>query len=261
MPEYWHNEKSARDKDKEENCNGLYERIVASKKPYFMNYRYAKQLSQYKKYESSAQSKCRREFNIQLNELLVGQNDSDRQKQFIYWYYKKIPSGIGSCIMNRICWAVSDYVDIQKNVWSETSKSFDYSIYKSGVEYSKRQYNSIIDLYNSYHEQYMKLAKESKTKYCSIQALAWKKACLFKVFQENLMATCFDDEVICDVLLDITYGRGSPNSIPWDVCGNIIIRNLLRNNNNILSYIQKSKDGDIIYQGDNYSILWKDDVI
>lgn len=106
MPKYWYNRSSNSAEefpDEEERKFNL--RILADKKPYFMRYIYPNLMSQYRNYIKNTDKKCLREFRITMDELLSKDRGAltEREREFLFWYYEKMPVGIHDCVMNRIC--------------------------------------------------------------------------------------------------------------------------------------------------------------
>jgi len=162
-----------------------------------------------------------------------------------------MPVGICSCTSNRLCNAIESTLDTQKAVWKDAICGFDYLIYKSNTEYSKSQRSKIKKIYEEYHKKWVDMVVLNKREHRDTKAIMWKKVCLMKETRRNMLAVC-DEESLCNILIDLTYGSGHANAVVWDICGKQIVRNLLFRNNNERIRIRKSKSGTIEYQGDMY---------
>lgn len=253
MPEYWYDEVAAKERDKDNPNNIKNIGIVASKRPLFMNYRYAQQLSSYNKYIKDVKTKCVRMLGKNIEAILSSESLTKKECNFVEWYYKKMPVGIGNCTSNILCGIVEDFISLQNNTWKESVSGFDYTIYKSGVEYSKYQLKEIRSIYERYQSDWIDIVVENKRKHFDAQVIAWKKACLTRDVKKKL-DTEFNDDVLCDVLLDITYGSGKPNPCVWDFCGNKIVENLLEKSDRKMFEIKREDGGQIHFQGDDYEI-------
>jgi hypothetical protein len=96
MPKKWYNRNECKDSEFDLS-------IVADRKPYFMCYIYPELMARYKKYIDNTNRKAIREFRITMKELLDKPNKTKPEKQFVYYYYHKMPVGINPCILNCIC--------------------------------------------------------------------------------------------------------------------------------------------------------------
>lgn len=253
MPLYWYDEKEAVESDKTNKSTVKNAKIVASKRPLFMNYRYAQQLSSYNKYIKDVRAKCIRMLGKDIDEVLNSGDLNDKEIRFIEWYYTMMPVGIGDCTSNTICRIADDFISRQKNTWRDTVVEFDYNIYKSNVEYSKYQLKEIRDIYEEYQAKWINIVTECKQKHCDAQCLSWKKYCLTRSTKE-IFDSKYESDVLCDVLLDITYGSGRPNPCVWDFCGSRIVENLLLKNDGKMIELKRKDGGEIKYQGDDYEI-------
>ena len=92
MPDYWYKVEDKTDDNKKNSRFHINRDIVASKRPWFMNYRYPQQMSEYKKYMKSAQSKSLRVFKKPLDDLIESKCLSSKEIDFLKWYYSKMPA-------------------------------------------------------------------------------------------------------------------------------------------------------------------------
>jgi len=230
--------------------------IVSEDKPYFMRYIYPREAIQYKKYINDSEIKCKIKYKMSIAELEALENKTTEQKIFLDYYYKGIPMGMNPCVINRICWKVED---IFKDFKLNKAKDFDYTIYKSGIEYDKELYNKIYKLYKDY--QLRMQAYEIKAS--SERIDPDKKAADFYRIKKDFIRSCYEicpsEKILCDIVLDICYQHGNKSKrFAWDICGNVIIDNLLEKNNYIISYPTKDPNGDIRFAGETFSMVTKD---
>lgn len=213
-------------------------------------------MSEYKKYINTSASKCRRRLSGKDISILISKSNklSEVELDFVKRYFVKMPVGIGDCTCNRLCNSVENELDNQDVVWKHKTNYFDYTIYKSGVEYSKYQSSKIKKLYDEYHQKWVDMATTNRNEHKNIGAITWKKHCLLNAVKQEMLTEC-DEESLCNVLLDLTYGSGHPNPIVWDICGKQIIKNLLAKSNNARIRIKRSNFGVIVYQGDLYEVF------
>ena len=79
--------------------------------------------------------------------------------------------------------------------------------------------------------------------------------------KEEFKAKCLEvvsnEEKLCNIVIDICYTRASTKQFAWDMCGEQIIINLLKNSDNKINYITKDENGEIVINGVKYSMKTK----
>ena len=68
-------------------------------------------------------------------------------------------------------------------------------------------------------------------------------------FKEETMKICFDDNILCNILVDLCYSNSKSKQFVWELCGDIMIKNLLKHRDYKLSFPKQSEDGDFTYKG------------
>lgn len=257
MPKYWHDRHAANriDDDKErEFCRS----IVADRKPYFMRYIYPQLMRQYNTYIKNTNRNAMREFQMTIPEMLAADPDSltDRQVEFLRYYQSRMPVGTAPCVMNRICEKFEDAFDgyIGKH---NAKASFDYTIMKSGAEYTSSQFRDVKRLYDEYNSRirnYMLFSEyERVDEYESVSTLSSMR----DEFEKKCFVLCQNRRTLCEILLDICYTRSASKKFAWSICGSDIINNLLANNENTIYFPIADPDGDIHYCGERFSVACK----
>lgn len=254
MPREWY-DRHAANKIEDQAERDLYRRIVADKKPYFMRYIYPALMKQYNTYIKNTERNALREFQMTVSELKaipIGEA-TDRQRDFIRYYDYRMPVGVHDCVMNRICRRFEEEFDgyIGRH---NSSTDFDYTIMRSGADYTPRQYSAIKRLYEEYNKRltsYSVFADyERVDEYDSYAALSMMN----EDFRAECAKVCPNNRALCDVILDICYSKNSTKRFAWSMCGTGIIHNLLEANDNLISFPVISEQGDFHYCGDTYDI-------
>lgn len=252
MPAYWH-DKRAESKIRTEENNSSNISIVAEKKPYFMRYIYPALMKQYNLYIKNTNKNSLREFKKTVTDLLCSDINtlSDREKEFIKYYKLKMPVGINDCVMNKICRRFELKFDgYIKN--KKLDNNFDYTIMKSGAEYTARQFNSIKKLYeryNKYLSDYSVLLDYERIDQGTTRE---RLSLLNEEFKKECSKICPNRFALCDILLDLCYSRSSTKRFVWNMCSDEIIINLLHKNNNLISFPMLDPDGEIEYGGNTF---------
>ena len=254
MPRYWHDRHAANQIEDPE-TRRLYLSIVADKKPYFMRLIYPDLMRRYNTYIKNTDKNAMREFHMTVAELLAipEENLSDRQREFLRYYHMKMPVGVHDCVMNKICRRFEDEFNGYLGRHNSSVK-FDYTIMKSGAEYSAAQYNAISKMYESYNhrlESYYVFSRYERLDECDTAAYVSE---LRNEFVQECSKVCPNQAALCDIVLDMCYTRNSTKRFAWEVCGEQIVQNLLHKNGGIISYPSLDEDGDISYCGNRFSV-------
>lgn len=236
MPRYWHDRKylnKIEDEDfKEEN-----RRILAAKKPYFMIYIYPALKKQYNDYIKATNKNAMREFQMTVDELMAIPQDerTARQTEFLTYYEYMMPVGRNDCVMNVICKKIENEFD-SENIRDIRCGDFDYSILKSGAEYTNRQLQAIGKIYEEYSRRLKAYASAISTEKTNKEEVYFAMVELNREFEKECSIVVPDATVLCDILLDICYSKNSTKRFAWDICAHEIIKNLLRRNNGRISF-------------------------
>lgn len=104
MPREWHDRHSA-NQIEDDDKRRFYQKLVADKKPYFMRLIYPALMKQYNTYIKNTNKNALREFQMTVDELyaIPESERTERQRDFLRYYEKRMPVGTNDCVMNRIC--------------------------------------------------------------------------------------------------------------------------------------------------------------
>lgn len=257
MPREWHDRHSVNTIENAEQRR-FYQKIVADKKPYFMRIIYPTLMKQYNTYIKNTNKNAMREFQMTVDELLGTPPErlNERQKDFLRYYHSRMPVGINNCVMNRICRRFEAEFDGYLGRHNAETE-FDYTIMKSGAEYSRSQYNAILRLYEDYNKRLRSYAVfanyERVDEYDSFSKMLEMKS----DFIHECARVCQNRFVLCDIVLDICYQRSSTKRFAWEMCGDEIIHNLLVKNGGVIKYPTLDPSGDIQFAGNMFSLKAK----
>jgi hypothetical protein len=232
--------------DKQINAN-----IAAETKPWFFIYRYSQLKSELDKYMKSVKSNCKIRFGKSLDNLYSSEDKSEEEKAFIYHYEKYMPVSRAPGTMNRICWRIEDEfrtTDVLPNV------EFDYSILKSDTEYSQEEYEAIKQLYDEYNKNMQLFLKQKKQNELGDDEVGFDVSHLKDVFVNECIKVCPDAEILTNIVIDLCYTSNKNKTFAWDVVGEQIFNNVLKNNGGIMQYPIKDDNGDIEFCGNRFSL-------
>lgn len=225
----------------------FYNRICSNKKPYFFMYNYTNLKTEYDNYMSAKDTDAFLKFGKSLEELKNSSNLTENEQDFMEIFYKFIPLDTSPSTINRICWAIEDEFDGNKPL---KFPNFDYSVLKSGVPYSKKDYDAVLGIYTEFNN----IMKEfSKNNYNGEENFA-DRCAIVTYFQEQCDILCLSPTVLCDIIVDICYSSNKSKQFAWDICGETMVKNLLAKNGNTFSFPIPDENGDILFKGETYSM-------
>ena len=232
--------------DKEINAN-----IAAEIKPWFFIYRYSSLKSELDKYMKSVKSNCKIRFGKSLDDLISSEDKSEEEKAFVDYYEKYMPVSRAPGTMNRICWRIEDEfqsTDVLPNV------EFDCSILKSNIEYTQEEYDGIKQLYDEYNKSMQLFLKGIKNNDSSKEERDAFMIKLTEDFSISCSIICANIEALTNILIDVCYTSNKNKSFAWDIAGEQIFNNVLKNNGYRIKYPIKDDDGDIEFSGHKFSL-------
>ena len=232
--------------DKQINAN-----IAAEIKPWFFIYRYSQLKSELDKYIKSVKSNCKIRFGKNIEALYALENKSEEEEAFIYNYEKYMPVSRAPGTMNRICWRIEDAFKTT-NVLPNTE--FDFSILKSDVTYTHGEYEAIKQLYDEYNRNMQLFLKQRKQNELGDDEVGFDITHLKDVFVDECSKVCPNAEILANIVVDLCYTSNKNKTFAWDIAGEQIFNNVLKNNGYIIQYPIKDDCGDIEFCGKKFSL-------
>lgn len=258
MPQYWYDNKACviKEDDNPDTVEDkkFWARICAWRKPYFMSYIYPAQMRDYKQYVSAARKRIKWDGFAGLDEIMQKNVKDDVDELVIQYYLYRMPVGVNSCTMNRLCWTIEDELeDFEEKL--KLKRKFDYDTLKSGVEYTNSQYYSIRPIFNDY----LKFARNNaihsgngnKNKETSAdrkERIALYQESMFRELHEK----CSNDDVLCDIMLDLCKKNASSTAICWELFHDTLIKRLLERHGGMIHTLVQDAEGEIEYDGKRF---------
>lgn len=257
MPPSWYSLGAVR-KIEDASQRELYGRVCASRKPYFMMYIYPALMRDRKKYVSDCERASKRYFGYTISELscLPNGKATPEMESRLVKYGERMPVDTTTCLMNRICWRFEEEFDgFLKR--SREAADFDYTMLKFGIEYPDSLYYSILQIYKEYNQLLADYSIYASDKQLDNRARSADRNVSRDEFRRRCLSLCSNEYELTDILLDACYtGNGSKRFV-WDMCGDVIIDNLWRNNDYMMSIPILDPDGDIKYAGRRFRVVEK----
>lgn len=229
MPKHWYDEKAA-----EETGDIVNEAICASKKPYFMIYRYPELRSRYAAFQKLVERKHKMTYRCHM--------DDNADPAFIEWYQRFCPVHYGRGVVNRICETCENY--FANYSWRDNAEPFDPNILKTGVDYSRYSKDQIARLYSEYMERLQTL-----TIMVTPEELNLQKQFLQQWFLTQCAVIVPSEIELCDIVIDLTYDKEKSKQFAWDMCGDQIVANVLRNTGGTINWPRAANKGNIVFGG------------
>ncbi|HIT54484.1 MAG TPA: hypothetical protein IAD07_11160 [Candidatus Fimivicinus intestinavium] len=257
MPKAWYSPAALRiqetDSPGQANAKRAQQRLLADKKPYFMAYLYPQEGKRYRLYTANANAKCLMEFGLSMQELMQKARHTPEEDAFLQAYEQYMPLGTAPCLLNRLCWRMEESFDgLLKR--RRTKNCFDPALLKSGVFCSENRRRAVAAL----HENYMREVQQFKARcaraYLREEETAAAREALLDQFRRDCAAACPNEQELCDILIDLCYGDHRSKQFVWDLCGHVIIRNLLQKNGGVIHYPVADETGTILYRGQRFSL-------
>lgn len=224
-------------------------RILCPVKPLYFGYRYEDEIKKYKKSIKIAEKRSKVLFGKSIEDLKKSQNENEVNFYNLYEKYK--PLDTFDSPMNKICKIFEDEFD---NISFKSNRDFDYSIYKSKLQYETTEENDKIkikikQIYIDYKKKLELTKNKTNVEIDDNYLLDFIHSC---------HSICSNKYQLTDIMIDIFYNKSSSKRFLWMVCGETIVENLLSNNNYIVSYPVQNKNGELMFSGKRFNIISKE---
>ena len=197
-------------------------------------------------------------FGLNVKELIEKEDRNEDEEQFLKYYYIKMPVFNNNSVMNRICWKIEKEFDGFKSIGNKEEDLFDSSILKSPTKYSKKRFTDIKIIYEDYNIKLREHAQNSSKSKIDKDEEKTKRIVFKESFKKQAQEICNNEDELCNIVVDLCYKNNYSKQFAWDICGDVIIKNLLIRNNNIVQYPIADDKGNIEYGGEKFSMFVKD---
>jgi hypothetical protein len=226
--------------------------LCAEKKPYFFGYNYTTLKQEYDAFVRDTDEHIQSITGKSIRDLLKNDGKLPANEQKILEFYKKrLPLDVSPSTMNRICWAIEDEFD-GVNLFENVN--FDYTIYKSNVEYSQEDYELIKLKCDAYKQKKREINKKKFIEHDNeYESAADQIMKLNTELEESCYSICPNSQVLCEILLDICYRDGIDVSIVWILCGDEIVNKLATKSGEYI-YPEQDENGEFCYGGVKFTM-------
>ena len=208
-------------------------KVCAYRKPYFFIYRYNTIKAKYDQYVKNINSKLKLKYHITKDELLNSEDLSDELQRELEMFYNRCPVDMSPGTINHIAWAVEKKFD---DFAMLPIVPFDKELIKSGVEYSKSDFYKVAEVYKEYKNNIIHLTKKINTDEITEDDGLFDMSVVNLMFKGKFYEACANEKMLCDILIDLLYDKPNAKGVVWDMCGDVIIDNLLAKSDGLIEY-------------------------
>ena len=227
--------------------------IVADKKPYFFRYVYPIENTRWLDYQKNSNTKAIMQFGLDLEELKSSEIMNEEKDLFLENYYSHLPLGIAPCTINRICWKIENEFKSENMAKVEP---FDYNLLKAPkINYDTDEYSSILAVYKEYISNRRKIDSITHCQKTDDFDRNAMNNMIISHFKRQCTILVPDKKKLCNIILDVCYRDSNTSKrFVWDICGDIIIDNLLERKKNCISYPVQCDIGTTEFGGRRFYI-------
>ena len=130
---------------------------------------------------------------------------------------------------------------------------FDYTILKSNVGYSRRTYEQVKVVYQEYLKNMDDFQRISRTEKMEQDFMSIKRKMFADTFRAECERICSNEDELCDIVVDMCYQTEKSKQFAWDICGEVMLNNLAKLNNNKIKYPELvESDGEFDFCGKQF---------
>ena len=231
--------------------------IMANKKPYFFIYNYAQSKTDFLKFHKSAEDICVMKYGKLIQDLLESDNLNQMEQEFLTSYINKAPVNMTNCTMNKIARIFEREFDTSCR---HRTKGYNKDNFKTTKPYSVEDYQTIANLKKQHdHDVALLIKKQKYNRANSISSMVGDNIVSRDVFTnmycDLVYATGIDEEDICNIVVDMCYTSDNSKRFAWQIVGERMIKNLIANTSNKVSFPIQDDNGDIEYCGKRFRML------
>lgn len=230
-------------------------KILADKKPYFMSYIYPADRRKQLQFIKDANRNSLVRFGLTVEELIDKKDKNKEESTFVKFYDIKMPMNIYPCLMNKICYRVEEETkDLLK--YSKDSSVFDPKILKNdNITYKPSAYKRVKRIHNEYkREAQGYMISSSHSRYDGCNTTEGRRMIFAEEFRDKALQECSNADELCNIVVDLCYNTNESKQFAWDVCGEMMIKNLLKKSNGKVSFPKRDDSGDIEFEGLRFSM-------
>lgn len=225
--------------------------LLVDKHPYFFIYLYEDTRREYDKYIRTYNNKAMGQYNMSLKELRSLSKVNPEQKEFLDKYYEKVPVIDSKSVMNSICNHIESEVEkinevyklAQDDIWEsyiDKDLDFDESLFSK----IKRRLDDLLGRTDKKKKGVMELNTDKAKNKITKAVNNFEMSCMDLISNKQELANYM-------VRYFYEYKKSSSKKMLWDVFGEEIYNNVVKNKKSISIYVE-DECGDIEYLAKRY---------
>lgn len=228
-------------------------KIVINKRPLFMRWLYSGYNKKYIDFVSRFDTRSKMRFNKGINEILNSDDNSEDENLLKNFYYKYNPFIETNCIMNNVSrYMESSIRQIKSHANNAFSKKNVKILQNKRIRANKENIKNIYSLYEKYKKEkrnFLEITdKDGTQKYKTAEQYN-------KSIRQMAYEFVSDGSEIANIAVDICYTI-HPNdnkSFAWNVFGDEIVENVIKNKQDDCKVPFLHEFGEIDFLGNKYS--------
>jgi gas vesicle protein len=242
--------------EEEKEKNDANDRLIISKRPYFMRWLYNNYNKDYKKYKNAKNIYCIGVFGYSLEDFLFKSKETLDEKELWFYniYLKNNPLLDSSCVINKICHYMEKSISlIKENRQLEDDENLINLIKDDAmqVENLHEKLNKMLFLYEKYkkHKQSLTIADDgSEEHFRTVEQYN-------KSIRQEAYSISSNIAELANIAIAICYVRNRDRGFVWNLFGEGIVENVIKGKQEKITVPFINKDGDIEYLGNQYSLF------
>ena len=119
------------------------------------------------------------------------------------------------------------------------------------------EFEAVKMLYDEYNKSIQLVLRKQKKNEESDENVGLIVDQLKQTFLEECNKICPNSEVLSNIVVDLCYSSSKNKTFAWDVAGEQLFQNVLKKNNNTISFPVKDENGDFEFAGERFSMQTK----
>lgn len=259
IPKIWTDRRYIESMDIPKEEKDFLKSIMLDRHPYFFTHLYPDTRRKYKKHVENYNLSSLHKFGIEINELIIKVNKTQKEQEYVDMFYKYMPVIYDDCVMNNICRYIESVdFNIKNNIKTTESKDIHLILMRNENIVDETVYMRVIQEYKKVKKEIQALRstnhKVDKNKYD--ESLSQSVNTVYKLFKDRMDVLCSNIYELVDYLICVFYieNQGSNKDLLWNTYGDIIFQNIKDKNQNPVFFPIPNKNGDIKYLNNKFEL-------
>ncbi|WP_310877141.1 hypothetical protein [Priestia megaterium] len=235
--------------------------ILLDRHPYFFRYLYKDTNRRYKKHYDEQNATCQQKFGMTIDKLKSKNRKSTEELEFLSKYQDTSPIIDSDCVMNNICHYIES---VDFNIRKILKDSYDESIHKLYMNDEYEIDDDKVKKINKAHKDYNKMISQliaqshldADNKNGFDEKLSKSVDANYNLLKEKFTEISSNVYEIVNCLVHLVYEKNSKSNkeIVWELYGDVIFENVLRNTEGKIMLPMQDENGEIEYLGNKYNL-------